>query len=109
MKSSKLILSAVILAALAACSTGDNAKQQREFCYQQKELNSICKDGDAEGGGNQANNDNDKPNDNGNNDKPNDKPNDNGNNDKPNDKPNDNGNNNDKKDCDCDYGGSYDE
>ena len=108
MKSSKLILSAVILAALAACSTGDNAKKQREFCYQQKELNSICKDGDAEGGGNQANNDNDKPNDKPNDNGNNDKPNDNGN-DKGNDKPNDNGNNNDKKDCECDYGGSYDE
>ena len=33
MKSTKLILSAVILASLAACTASDGAKKQRDFCY----------------------------------------------------------------------------
>ena len=45
MKGTKLILSAIILASLAACSTGDGARKQRDFCYQEGTFHNICKTG----------------------------------------------------------------
>ena len=111
MKGTKLILSAIILASLTACSTGDGARKQRDFCYQEGTFHNICKTGaDTTGTRNDnGNNNNNKGNDN--------TPNDNGNNNKgndntPNDKGNDNkGNDNKDKDKDCNsaYRGSYDE
>ena len=97
MKGTKLILSAIILASLAACSTGDGARKQRDFCYQEGTFHNICKTG-ADTTGTSS------PNDNGNNNK--------GNDNTPNDKGNDNKGNDNKdkdKDCNCAYGGSYDE
>ena len=60
MKGTKLILSAIILASLAACSTGDGARKQRDFCYQEGTFHNICKTG-ADTTGTSG------PNDNGNN------------------------------------------
>lgn len=113
MKGTKLILSTIILASLAACSTGDGARKQRDFCYQEGTFHNICKTGadttGTSGSNDNGNNNNNKGNDN--------TPNDNGNNNKgndntPNDKGNDNKGNDNKdkdKDCNCAYGGSYDE
>ena len=109
MKGTKLILSAIILASLAACSTGDGARKQRDFCYQEGTFHNICKTG-ADTTGTSSPNDNGKNNNNkGNDNTPNDKGNDN-NKDKGNDKDKDKGKGKDKdKDCNCAYGGSYDE
>ena len=111
MKGTKLILSAIILASLAACSTGDGARKQRDFCYQEGTFHNICKTG-ADTTGTSSPNDNGTNNNNkGNDNTPNDKGNDN-NKDKGNDKDKDKdkGKGKDKdKDCNCAYGGSYDE
>lgn len=109
MKGTKLILSAIILASLAACSTGDGARKQRDFCYQEGTFHNICKTG-ADTTGTSSPNDNGKNNNNkGNDNTPNDKGNDN-NKDKGNDKDKDKDKGKDKdKDCNCAYGGSYDE
>lgn len=112
MKGTKLILSAIILASLAACSTGDGARKQRDFCYQQGTFNNICNTG-ADTTGTSSPNDNGNNNNNkGNDNTPNDNNNNKGNDNTPNDKGNDNNKDkgNDKdKDCNCAYGGSYDE
>jgi len=103
MKGTKLILSAIILASLAACSTGDGARKQRDFCYQEGTFHNICKTG-ADTTGTSSPNDNGKNNNNkGNDNTPNDKGNDN-NKDKGNDKDKDKdkGKGKDKdKDCNC--------
>lgn len=108
MKSTKLILSAVILASLAACTTGDGAKKQRDFCYKFDKFENICLDGDHASSDvkSQDKSTPDRSDDspkNGNNSS-----NDNNNN------SNNNGNQNDskkgaEKDCNCNYGGSYDQ
>ena len=46
MKNTKVILSAVMLAALVSCTSNQSAKQQREFCEQSKLFDNICHDGD---------------------------------------------------------------
>ena len=110
MKNTKVILSAVMLAALVSCTSNQSAKQQREFCEQSKLFDNICHDGDHVSSEAKANDKGpsgqpDKETPQNNNNHGSSDNNNNGN----------NNNNNDKKDtdkgldCNCNYGGSYDE
>ena len=105
MKNTKLILSAVILASLAACTASDGAKKQRDFCYKFDKFENICLDGDH-ASSDVKSQDKSTP------DRSDDSPSDNNNNN--NSGNNNNGNQNDskkdaEKDCNCNYGGSYDQ
>ena len=108
MKSTELILSAVILASLAACTASDGAKKQRDFCYKFDKFENICLDGDH-ASSDVKSQDKSTP------DRSDDSPKDNSGN---NNNNNSGNNNNDKqndskkdaeKDCNCNYGGSYDQ
>ena len=108
MQSTKLILSAVILASLAACTVSDGAKKQRDFCYKFDKFENICLDGDH-ASSDVKSQDKSTP------DRSDDSPKDNSGN---NNNNNSGNNNNDKqndskkdaeKDCNCNYGGSYDQ